>query len=210
MEEFLRFPRRADRRRSPARRDEALRDEQKRLRAASKLHSAASRGEEVLYSAEGRSSNGWLGCAVSCLNWATSTRTSARWPRSLAMLKACWKMSRTRCGATPIRCAPIPERLAEIDDRLHLLSRLLRKHGPDMAALLQKRAEMTEELARLQANEAHRSDAETEVTCAKRAAAEVAARLRWPVARERGGQARGRPPRRSRICRCRAPPSRSA
>ncbi len=157
--------------------DEALRDEQKRLRAASKLHSAASRGEEVLYSAEGAVLERLAGLRRELSELGHIDKDLGTLATQLGDAEGVLEdvAHSLRRYADTLRANP--ERLAEIDDRLHLLSRLLRKHGPDMAALLQKRAEMTEELVRLQAHEAHRSDAETEVARAKRAAVEVAARL---------------------------------
>lgn len=157
--------------------DEALREEQKRLRAAGKLHGAARRGEEVLYSAEGAVLERLAGLRRELSDLGHIDKDLGTLATQLGDAEGVLEdvAHSLRRYADTLRANP--ERLAEIDDRLHLLSRLLRKHGPDMAALLGKRAEMEAELARLQQHEAHRADAESEVAGARKAAAQAAARL---------------------------------
>lgn len=157
--------------------DEALRDEQKRLRAASKLHGAARRGEEILYSAEGAVLERLAGLRRELSELGHIDKDLAALSTQLGEAEGLLEDAAHSLRRYADTLRANPERLAEIDDRLHLLSRLLRKHGPDMAALLGKRAEMAAELARLQEHEAHRSEAESEVDSARRAASQVAARL---------------------------------
>ena len=70
-----------------------------------------------------------------------------------------------------------PQRLQEVEDRLHLLGRLLRKHGPDLATLLRKQAEMQDELEALSQHEERRAQALQAVDKARAEAQKVAKQL---------------------------------
>jgi DNA repair protein RecN (Recombination protein N) len=157
--------------------DEALREEQKRLRAAGKLHQAARRGEDVLYSSEGAVLERLASLRRELSDLGAIDKDLGALATQLGEAEGLLEDAAHSLRRYADHLRADPERLSEIDDRLHLLSRLLRKHGPDMAALLAKRAEMEDELARLQQHEAHRATAEVEVETARKAAAQVAARL---------------------------------
>ena len=62
-----------------------------------------------------------------------------------------------------------PERLAGVEDRLHLLAKILRKHGPDLGTALRRQEEMTAELGGLVSHEERRATAQHEVEDALRA-----------------------------------------
>ena len=80
-----------------------------------------------------------------------------------------------------------PDRLATIEDRLHLLSRLLRKHGPDMSSLIAKQKEMQHELSQLVGHEERRRLAGRSVEQAQQLAGRAAERL--SVARQQAAAA---------------------
>jgi len=177
-EEFLRFQLDEIRAAEPRPgEDEALREEQRRLRASGRLVQAAHRGEECLYSGEGAVVER-LGTIVRELSElgtvdAEMTGFASQIGEAQALLEDAARGLRRHAD----RLRADPERLSEIEDRLHLLGRLLRKHGPDMAELLKKRDEMAEELARLGQHEAHRVEAAATVEEARRTAARVAETL---------------------------------
>lgn len=157
--------------------DEALRDEQKRLRAAGKLHQAARRGEDVLYSSEGAVLERLASLRRELSDLGAIDKDLGALGTQLGEAEGLLEDAAHALRRYADHLRADPERLAEIDDRLHVLSRLLRKHGPDMAALIAKRADMEEELLRLQQHEAHRATAEIEVEQARKAAAQAATRL---------------------------------
>jgi len=157
--------------------DEALREEQKRLRAAGKLHQAARRGEDVLYSSEGAVLERLASLRRELSDLGAIDKDLGALGTQLGEAEGLLEDAAHALRRYADHLRADPERLAEIDDRLHVLSRLLRKHGPDMAALLAKRADMEEELLRLQQHEAHRATAEIEVDKARKAAVQVATRL---------------------------------
>lgn len=157
--------------------DESLREEQKRLRAAGKLHQAARRGEEVLYSSEGAVLERLAGLRRELSDLGGIDKDLGALATQLGEAEGLLEDAAHSLRRYADHLRADPERLAEIDDRLHLLSRLLRKHGPDMASLLAKRTDMEDELQRLQQHEAHRATAEAEVETARKAAAQIATRL---------------------------------
>lgn len=79
-----------------------------------------------------------------------------------------------------------PRRLEDIDDRLEALKRLTRKHGGDLAAVLERRDAMRAELATLQDHATHLADAEDEVERRR----EVAQRLADGLTEERRAASR--------------------
>lgn len=187
-EEFLRFQLReleaADLRPGE---DEALRGEQRRLRSVEKLHQAARRGEACLYSGEGAVIE-QLGVLVRDLGElgpidAEVAGLAAQIGESQALLEDAAHRLRRFAEAL----SADPDRLQEIDDRLHLLGRLLRKHGPDLTGVLRKRDEMSGELDRLTQHEAQRAGAQATVDKARSeaaAAAEALSLARARVAKE--------------------------
>ncbi len=157
--------------------DESLREEQKRLRGAGKLHGAARRGEDVLYSSEGAVLERLSTLRRELTDLGAIDRDLAPLAAQLSEAEGLLEDAAHALRRYADHLRADPERLTEIDDRLHLLSRLLRKHGPDMASLIKKRADMEEELSRLQQHEAHRATVQVEVDAARKAAAQVATRL---------------------------------
>ncbi|MDW8282199.1 MAG: DNA repair protein RecN [Myxococcales bacterium] len=166
--------------------DVALRQERERLRAAERLQRAARRAEETIYSAEGAVVER-LGAVARELG-----ELSALDPR-LGELAAqvCQAQAELEDAAHRLRrhadaMTADPARLQEVEDRLHLLSRLLRKHGPDLDAVLRKQAVMRQELEALGAHAERRAQAEAAVARARleaQQAAEALSRARLEVAR---------------------------
>lgn len=157
--------------------DESLRQEQRRLRSVEKLLSAAQRAETSLYSGEasvleqlgvvGRELNDLVALDPELAGFATQVSEAQALLEDVA--HGVRRYTDT-LGADP-------QRLQEIEDRLHLLGRLLRKHGPDLATVLRKREEMAAALLALTQHEAAREAAQAAVNKARTAAAAVAAEL---------------------------------
>jgi DNA repair protein RecN (Recombination protein N) len=177
-EEFLRFQLEEIRQADPQPgEDEALREEQRRLRAASRLMQAARRSEEGLYSGEGAVIERLAALSRELSELGSVDRELSGFGGQIGEAQALLEDAARGLRRYAERLRADPERLAELEDRLHLLSRLLRKHGPDMAQLLQKRDEMATELARLGEHEAHRVEAAAAVEKARRRAAQAAEKL---------------------------------
>ncbi len=167
--------------------DEALRNEQKRLRSVEKLAQAGRRSESRLYSGEDSVLDGLSALLrelreVAGLDTDLHELTQRIAEAHLLLGDAAHDLRRYVDGLSAD-----PERLATIEDRLHLLSRLLRKHGPDLAALLTKRDEMERELERLTSHEERRQKASQAVENAQKQA--VAAAKRLSTARQQAAAA---------------------
>jgi DNA repair protein RecN (Recombination protein N) len=157
--------------------DETLRNEQRRLRSVEKLAQAGQRSEARLYSSEGCVLDG-LAMVLRELREVAGFDAelgdlTTRLGEAQAILSDAAHDLRRYVGSL----AADPERLATIEDRLHLLSRLLRKHGPDMASLLTKRDEMQSELSKLVGHEERRQVAGRAVELAQQQAVQAAERL---------------------------------
>ena len=157
--------------------DETLRNEQKRLRSVEKLAQAGRRGEVRLYSGEGSILDGLSSVLrelreVSGLDGELAELT-ARLSEAQVLLSDAAHDLRRYVDAL----AADPERLATVEDRLHILSRLLRKHGPDMSSVIAKRDEMQSELSKLVGHEERRLLAGRAVEQAQKQAVQVAERL---------------------------------
>lgn len=157
--------------------DESLRTEQKRLRSVTKLHQAARRGEESLYSSEGAVLErlGTLRRELQELGGTDEAMAGFATQVGDAMAQLEDAAHGLRHYADGLSADP--ERLIEIEERLHLLGRLLRKHGPDLASLFQRRDALAAELERLTASEVHQAAAQKEVEAARKTAAKLASEL---------------------------------
>ncbi|HNO69593.1 MAG TPA: AAA family ATPase, partial [Pseudomonadota bacterium] len=150
-EEFLRFQlQELDQADPQPGEDESLRNEQRRLRSVEKLAQAGRRSESRLYSGEDSVLDGLSAVLrelreVAGLDAELQELTQRIAEAQLLLGDAAHDLRRYVDGL-----AADPERLATVEDRLHLLSRLLRKHGPDLASLLQKRDDMQRDEGRLQ------------------------------------------------------------
>ncbi len=185
-EEFLRFQiHEIDQARPTPGEDEELRRDKERLRAAERLYRAARRSEEVLYSREGAVLEE-LGRIVGELSELSELDANLL-PHFTQIAEAQGLLEDAANGLRRYAdgVTADPDRLQEIDDRLHLLSRLLRKHGPDLTNVLRKRDEMESELRMLVLHEERRSQAVERVAVARLqagAAAEALTSARKKVA----------------------------
>lgn len=157
--------------------DEALRQEQRRLRSVEKLMSAAQHAETCLYSGEASvlEQLGVVGRELSEL--APLAPEIAGFAAQLGEAQALLEDVAHGVRRYSDTLGADPQRLQEIEDRLHLLGRILRKHGPDLATVLRKREEMAQALAALTEHEAAREAAQEAVHKARTAAAAVATEL---------------------------------
>ena len=177
-EEFLRFQlKELDSLNPQAGEDELLRQEQRRLRSVEKLLSAAQRAETCLYSGEGSVLEQVGVVARELHELAPLDAEIAGFAAQVGEAQAVLEDVAHGVRRYSDTLGADPQRLQEIEDRLHLLGRLLRKHGPDMATLLRKRDEMATSLLALTEHEAARDAAHTAVDKARTAAAAVATEL---------------------------------
>jgi len=157
--------------------DERLKAERERLRSAEKLHGAARRAESALYAREAAIVDELGGLSRDLAEAGRAdpalSRLGAQVDEARVTLEDAADSLRRYADAMHAD----PERLAQIDDRLHTLSRLLRKHGPDLAGLLARKQAMAAELAALGSIERTRSEAEARVAAARQHAAEAATAL---------------------------------
>ncbi|MBI4508807.1 MAG: DNA repair protein RecN, partial [Deltaproteobacteria bacterium] len=157
--------------------EQELLAERDRLRAAGKLGACARRGEEALYSREG--------AVVDVLSTLVKEiEALVHVDPRLAGPKQQVEEARLLCedAAVVLRrygdsVAEDPERLAEVEERLHLISRLCKKHGATVGDVLNKRARLAAELAELQAHESRRAELARELDVAREQAALAAAEL---------------------------------
>ena len=187
-EEFLRFQLRELDEASPQPgEDESLRNEQKRLRSVEKLAQAGQRSEARLYSGEGSILDGLSSVLrelkeVAGLDEELAELTTRIGEAQVLLGDAAHELRRYTDALSAD-----PDRLATIEDRLHLLSRLLRKHGPDMSSLIAKQKEMQHELSQLVGHEERRRLAGRAVEQAQQLAGRAAERL--SVARQQAAAA---------------------
>ena len=133
--------------------DKLLAAERERLKATGRLAHAARRGENELYAGEGAVTDILSGLVRELEPLA---EIDERLGAPLAQIREAQTL--TEDAATALRryassVADDPGRLAEIEDRLHLISRLLRKHGASVAEVLAKGDELRAELASLEGTE---------------------------------------------------------
>jgi DNA repair protein RecN (Recombination protein N) len=175
-EDFLRFQlRELDDAGLESGEDERLKTERERLRAAEKLHGAARHAESSLYSREGAIVDELGGLVRELEDAARSDAALGRMAAQIEEARVTLEDAADSLRRYADGMHADPERLAGIDDRLHLIGRLLRKHGPGLDELLARRLAMAEELAALGSHELRRAEAEHRLGAA-RGAAEAAAR----------------------------------
>jgi DNA repair protein RecN (Recombination protein N) len=122
--------------------DVELAAERERLRAAGKLGSAARRAEDSLYAGEGAAVD-LLGAAARELGALVAL--DGRLEAPLRQLEEARVLAEDAAAALRRYAETVredPERLASVDDRLHLIARLARKHGPTVADILARAAEL--------------------------------------------------------------------
>jgi DNA repair protein RecN (Recombination protein N) len=151
--------------------------ERERLRFGEKLLSLANRGEEVLYSREDAVVDRLAGLLKEMTPLVTVDPRLEEPQRQLAEAHILCADAATRLGRYAQTVSNDPERLSQVEDKLHLISRLARKHGPTTADILARRDALAQELESLEAHESRRAALDKEVDDARALAAERAESL---------------------------------
>ena len=129
--------------------DDALKAERERVRGAEKFLAVFSRGEEALYSADGAAVGQIAAIARELEGLAALDGTL----QPLAeRLRGAQTLIEDVAGDLARLSGHVrfdPERLAQIEERLHLIGRLLRKHGGTVAAVIERRDAIADELGTL-------------------------------------------------------------
>jgi DNA repair protein RecN (Recombination protein N) len=156
----------------------ALAAERERLRSAGKLGGAARKGEDALYAGEGAVAD-VIGGLLRELEPLCAIDARLSGPaRSIAEARVLVEDAAVELRRYADSVADDPERLAEIEDRLHVVSKLCKKHGAaDTHALVESRRQMAEELAALEQHDARREALGKELEAARREAAKAAEAL---------------------------------
>jgi DNA repair protein RecN (Recombination protein N) len=165
--------------------DEALKRERERLRGAERLHAVARHGEEALYGRESGGEAGWRRAIVEELGTlGRELGEAARLDPALGEIGRQIEEARTvlEDAADALRryadaTHADPERLQQIEDRLHLIGRLVRKHGGTVATTLARQAAIRAELEGLVRHEERRAAATRALDEARKVAAHKAAAL---------------------------------
>ncbi len=150
--------------------EEELRQERTILVHAEKLYRATSGGEEVLATSDGAVAD-QLGRLVTQLR--DLVRVDTRLNEAVSLLSD--GLAQVEEAALFLRrygerLSPNPERLEEIDVRLGLLSRLKKKYGGSIEAILARQAALEQELERIESDEEAISALQQEVAQAAHAA----------------------------------------
>ncbi len=150
--------------------EEELRQERTILVHAEKLYRATSRGEEVLATSDGAVAD-QLGRLVTQLR--DLVRVDTRLNEAVSLLSD--GLAQVEEAALFLRrygerLSPNPERLEEIDVRLGLLSRLKKKYGGSIEAILARQAALEQELERIESGEEAIAALQQEVAHAAHAA----------------------------------------
>lgn len=158
--------------------DEALRAERERTRGAERFAAACARGEEALYAGDGAAAARIAAvarelAALAALDPALAPLVARLQAAQAEVVDVAGELS--RYGET-VRFDP--ERLAAVEERLHLIGRLLRKHGGGVGEVLARQQAMQVELAALGNFEEGLAARRKQVAAARAAADVLAGELR--------------------------------
>jgi DNA repair protein RecN (Recombination protein N) len=126
--------------------DDELRAERERLRGAERFFAATARGEEVLYAGDEAVGERIGGVARDLAPLAGLDPALAPLVERLEGALATVEDVARDLGRYARGIRSDPARLAEVEERLHLLQRLGRKHGTDVAGLVERREALAREL----------------------------------------------------------------
>jgi DNA repair protein RecN (Recombination protein N) len=129
--------------------DDALKAERERVRGAEKFAAVFGRGEELLYAGEGAAADRINTVARDLETLAALDPTLAPLAERLRSAEALVEDVASDLGRLGSNVRFDPERLAEIEERLHLIGRLVRKHGGTVAAAIERRATLEGEVGAL-------------------------------------------------------------
>lgn len=130
--------------------DVRLEEERRRLMGTERLRRCSSEAEQLLSTQDGAATE-LIGRAAALLNEAA--RIDGRLQPVVERLAAASAELEEAVRGVSRYVSQLdgdPARLAEVDERLDALKRLARKHGTDLAGVLGRRAELGEELSRLE------------------------------------------------------------
>ena len=97
-----------------------------------------------------RSWPAWDRCGNGWGSWPRSTRGSPRSSTRATRSSRSWKTSSSFLRGYAASIDASPERLQEVEDRLAALERLIRKHGPTLADVIEKRRALRAEQSTLE------------------------------------------------------------
>jgi DNA repair protein RecN (Recombination protein N) len=147
--------------------DEALKAERERVRGAEKFVAVFGRGEDALYSGEGAAGARIATVARDLENLALLDPTLAPLADRLRNAQALVEDVASDLGRLSDHVRFDPERLTQIEERLHLIGRLIRKHGGSVDVAVERREALAAELATLGSFEEGLGARETAVAAAK-------------------------------------------
>jgi DNA repair protein RecN (Recombination protein N) len=177
-EDFLRFQiEEIDGARLAAGEESELAVEKERLRSAGRLGAAARRGEEAIYSGEGAIVDRLAGVLRELDPLVALDGRLVDPRRQIGEAHALLEDAAIALRRYGDGIHDDPDRLAEVEDRLHLLSRLMRKHGATSAEILAKRDAMAAELAELEGRETRVEELRRALDAARAEAEAVARKL---------------------------------
>jgi DNA repair protein RecN (Recombination protein N) len=177
-EDLLRFQlAELDAARPAAGEDAALRTERERLKGAEKFFAAASRGEDVLYSAEGAVAGQLAAVTRELAPLGALDPALAPLADRLQEAQAIVEDVARDLGRYAAGIRADPARLAEVEERIYLLTRLARKHGGTLADAIARREVMARELAEIGSFEQALADRREARARAEQQAQEAAAAL---------------------------------
>lgn len=154
--------------------EEILREERDRLRFSEKLRDLVSRAEQTLHDRDPGLLSG-VGALARMLDEGTALDAGLQPILQLARDAeiALDEVSRSlHRYQTQLHASP--HRLQELEDRLYALSRILRKHGPDVSTALKKQQALEEELTQLGSQDQLREQAVLALDLLREKAAEQA------------------------------------
>jgi DNA repair protein RecN (Recombination protein N) len=160
--------------------DEALKSERERVRGAEKFLAVFARGEEALYAGDQAAASLIAGAARELEALAVLDGTLAPLAERLRNAQAVVEDVASDLSRLASHVRFDPERLAQIEERLHLLTRLVRKHGGTLDSAIARRDAIARELEGL-------GSYDEGLGARKAAVAEAEARMRalWDVMAER-------------------------
>jgi DNA repair protein RecN (Recombination protein N) len=177
-EDFLRFQvEEIDAARLAPGEERELAAEKERLRSAGRLGGAARRAEQALYSGDGAAIEAVDAVRRELVPLATFDGRIAPPLAQLDEARALLEDAAVALRRYGDGVRDDPERLAEVDDRLHLISRLTRKHGATCEEILARGEALRAELAELEDGEARGQTIERELQAARGEAHAAAAAL---------------------------------
>ncbi len=157
--------------------EELLRSERDVLRNVDRLAGAVGEAEALVYSGE-TSASGVTGAAVRRLAEAAAVDQSlATLVETLAGAQATLEDTGRELQARLSGLEADPGRLEQIEDRLALITRLKKKYGPTVEAILAESAAVQEEIARWEQKAVRLEGLDRELAAASLAAAELAGEL---------------------------------